>query len=132
MPGNRSTNSATARTRRDYTYIDDIIQGVMAAFEIRRPMFDIFNLGENQTIELRELIAAIEKALGRKAKINQMPEQPGDVPIDLRRHFKSAEASRLQSDHAAARRIAEVRRLVFASKKHALTSACLQSSPHPP
>ena len=38
-------------------------------------------LGENQTIELRELVAAIEGALGRKAQINQLPEQPGDVPI---------------------------------------------------
>jgi len=68
-------------TRRDYTYIDDIIQGVMAALDYSGPLFDIFNLGENQTIELRELIAAIEKTLGRKAKINQLPEQPGDVPI---------------------------------------------------
>ena len=68
-------------TRRDYTYVDDITQGVMAAFSYEGPLFDIFNLGENQTIELRELIAAIEKELGRKAKINQLPEQPGDVPI---------------------------------------------------
>ena len=68
-------------TRRDYTYIDDIIQGVMAALRYEGPLFDIFNLGESQTIELRELIAAIERALGRKAAINQLPEQPGDVPI---------------------------------------------------
>lgn len=68
-------------TRRDYTYIEDIIQGVMAAFKYDGPLFDIFNLGESQTIELRELIAAIEKTLGKKAKINQLPEQPGDVPL---------------------------------------------------
>src|SRR3954468_15657477 len=68
-------------TRRDYTYIDDIIQGVMAAIRYDGPLYDLFNLGESQTIELRELIAAIENALGRKAKINQLPEQPGDVPI---------------------------------------------------
>jgi UDP-glucuronate 4-epimerase len=68
-------------TRRDYTYIDDIIQGVMAALKYEGPLFDIFNLGESQTIELRELIAAIEQAVGRKAKINLLPEQPGDVPI---------------------------------------------------
>src|SRR6195256_4093824 len=53
-------------TRRDYTYVDDIIQGTMAALDYDGPIFDIFNLGENQTIELRELIAAIEKALGKK------------------------------------------------------------------
>ena len=68
-------------TRRDYTYIDDIMQGVMAAFDYNGPMFDIFNLGENDTIQLRDLIAAIEKALGKKAKINQLPEQPGDMPV---------------------------------------------------
>ena len=68
-------------TRRDYTYIDDIIQGVMAAFDYEGPLFDIFNLGENETIQLKELIAAIEKTLGKKAIINQMPEQAGDVPL---------------------------------------------------
>lgn len=68
-------------TRRDYTYIDDIIQGVMAALKYEGPLFDIFNLGENDTIQLRDLIAAIENTLGRKAKINQLPEQPGDVPL---------------------------------------------------
>jgi UDP-glucuronate 4-epimerase len=68
-------------TRRDYTYIDDIMQGVMAALRYDGPLFDIFNLGENDTIQLKDLIAAIEKALGRKAKINQLPEQPGDMPV---------------------------------------------------
>jgi UDP-glucuronate 4-epimerase len=68
-------------TRRDYTYIDDIIQGVMAAFKYEGPLFDLFNLGESETIQLKDLIAAIEKTLGKKAKINQLPEQPGDVPL---------------------------------------------------
>jgi UDP-glucuronate 4-epimerase len=68
-------------TRRDYTYIDDIIQGTMAALKYDGPMFDIFNLGENDTIQLRDLIAGIENALGEKAKINRLPEQPGDMPV---------------------------------------------------
>ena len=68
-------------TRRDYTYIDDIIQGVMAAVKYEGSMFDVFNLGESETIQLRDLIAEIERALGRKAKINHLSEQPGDVPI---------------------------------------------------
>ncbi len=68
-------------TRRDYTYIDDIIQGVMASLEYDGPLFDIFNLGESETIQLKDLIAAIENALGRKAKIKRLPEQPGDVPL---------------------------------------------------
>ena len=68
-------------TRRDYTYIDDIIQGTIAALKYDGPMFDVFNLGESETNELKDLIAAIEKALGKKAKINQLPEQPGDMPL---------------------------------------------------
>ena len=68
-------------TRRDYTYIDDVIQGTMAAFEYNGPRFDIFNLGESDTIQLKDLIAAIELMLGKKAKINQLPEQPGDMPL---------------------------------------------------
>ncbi|MEP6809134.1 MAG: epimerase, partial [Chthoniobacterales bacterium] len=44
-------------------------------------MFDVFNLGENETITLRDLIAEIERAVGREALINRLPEQPGDVPV---------------------------------------------------
>jgi len=74
-------------TRRDYTYIDDIIQGTMAALKYdggpsrTGGLFDVFNLGESETIQLKELISAIEKALGRKAKITRLPEQPGDMPL---------------------------------------------------
>ena len=68
-------------TRRDYTYIDDIIQGVMASFDYHGPLFDIFNLGESETIKLKDLIAAIERELDTKAKINLLPDQPGDVPL---------------------------------------------------
>jgi UDP-glucuronate 4-epimerase len=68
-------------TRRDYTYIDDIIQGVMASLGYEGELFDIFNLGESETIQLSDLIRAIEDALGRKAKINYLPEQAGDVPL---------------------------------------------------
>ncbi len=68
-------------TRRDYTYIDDIMQGVVASLDYGGPLFDIFNLGENDTVQLRDLIAAIETTLGKKAIINKLPEQPGDVPL---------------------------------------------------
>jgi UDP-glucuronate 4-epimerase len=67
------------RTRRDYTYIDDIVQGVAAAADWKG-RFDIVNLGESRTIELRGLVAAMERALGVKAKRRKLPLQPGDVP----------------------------------------------------
>lgn len=68
-------------TRRDYTYIDDILQGVMGAIRYDGPLFDIFNLGESQTITLSELIREVEKALGKKAVIDHLPEQKGDMPV---------------------------------------------------
>src|SRR5438874_7735240 len=68
-------------TRRDYTYIDDIIQGVVAALNYDGASWDIFNLGESDTIQLQDLISAIEEALGKKARINRLPEQPGDMPL---------------------------------------------------
>ena len=68
-------------TRRDYTYIDDIIQGTLASLKYDGPAFDVFNLGESDTIQLKDLISAIEKAIGKKAKINHLPEQPGDMPL---------------------------------------------------
>jgi UDP-glucuronate 4-epimerase len=68
-------------TRRDYTYIEDVIHGTMAALQYQGPLFDIFNLGESDTIQLKDLIVAIENALGKKAKINRLPEQPGDMPL---------------------------------------------------
>jgi len=71
-------------TRRDYTYIDDIVQGVMGALSFaggEGPLFEVFNLGENETTTLAQLIAAIEKALGKKAVIEFLPEQKGDMPL---------------------------------------------------
>lgn len=68
-------------TRRDYTYVDDIIQGVRASMDYDGAMHEVFNLGESQTIELKELIALIEQAVGQKAIIERQPVQPGDVPI---------------------------------------------------
>ncbi|MBI2922469.1 MAG: GDP-mannose 4,6-dehydratase [Planctomycetes bacterium] len=66
-------------TRRDYTYIEDIVQGVRAACDWNG-RFDIVNLGESRTVELRELVALLEKTLGVKAAIERKPLQPGDVP----------------------------------------------------
>jgi UDP-glucuronate 4-epimerase len=68
-------------TRRDYTYIDDVIQGTMAALEYDGPRYEVFNLGESETIQLKELISAIENSLGKKAKINCLSEQPGDMQL---------------------------------------------------
>jgi UDP-glucuronate 4-epimerase len=67
-------------TRRDYTYIDDIINGVTAAIYYDRTNYEVLNLGESRTVELRELISLLEKELDTHAIIERQPPQPGDVP----------------------------------------------------
>ena len=81
VQANPSIRFGDGSTRRDYTYIDDIIQGTMAALDYSGPLYDVFNLGESQTVQLKDLISAIESALRKKAKINELPEQPGDMPL---------------------------------------------------
>jgi UDP-glucuronate 4-epimerase len=67
-------------TARDYTYITDTIDGIMAA--TRGPFgYQIVNLGESQTVKLSYLIELLERALGKKAILDRQPHQPGDVPI---------------------------------------------------
>ncbi|MBK8466209.1 MAG: GDP-mannose 4,6-dehydratase [Chloracidobacterium sp.] len=78
-------------TRRDYTYVDDIIQGVRAAIDYDRSMYEVFNLGESQTIELGELISLLERSLDMSAVIDRQPTQPGDVPITFADITKSRE-----------------------------------------
>ena len=64
--------------RRDFTYIDDIIDGVVSAVD-KCQGYEIYNLGESRPVRLDKLIKEIEKALGKKAVINRLPKQPGDV-----------------------------------------------------
>jgi len=67
-------------TRRDYTFIDDIVEGIWACLHGHFGC-EIFNLGNSHTVELRYLIELLERALDRKAVIDRQPEQPGDVPV---------------------------------------------------
>ena len=67
------------RMRRDFTYIDDIVDGTIAAIE-KPHAYEIFNLGNSNTTDLMEFIQVIEEELGMEAKKNMMPLQPGDVP----------------------------------------------------
>ncbi|HVM61819.1 MAG TPA: GDP-mannose 4,6-dehydratase [Verrucomicrobiae bacterium] len=67
-------------TARDYTYVDDVVQGFVACLD-REVGFEVINLGESRTVELRELVRLIETAVGKKAHLRRLAEQPGDVPI---------------------------------------------------
>lgn len=65
-------------SKRDYTYIADIVSGVLSAM-VRCGGYRIYNLGNSSPVSLGELIVAIERALGKQAKIERAPAQPGDV-----------------------------------------------------
>jgi UDP-glucuronate 4-epimerase len=68
-------------TSRDYTFVADIVAGVRAAIALDSgPGHEIFNLGNSSPITLAELVTALEEALGVTAKIERLPDQPGDVP----------------------------------------------------
>jgi UDP-glucuronate 4-epimerase len=67
-------------SRRDYTYIDDLIDGILGVIRHHKG-FEIYNLGESQTTSLKELIRLIEKAIGKKANIELLEPQPGDVSV---------------------------------------------------
>jgi UDP-glucuronate 4-epimerase len=66
--------------RRDFTYVDDIVSGVIAALE-RAKGYRIYNLGNHRTVEIRELIRLLEEDLGKKVEVKHLPAQPGDVPL---------------------------------------------------
>jgi UDP-glucuronate 4-epimerase len=80
IQGKPVTMYGDGSTSRDYTYVDDTVRGIIGAIHYTKSNFEIINLGNNYTITLKELIAAVEKVTGRSAVIQREPDQPGDVP----------------------------------------------------
>jgi UDP-glucuronate 4-epimerase len=80
LKGEPITMYGDGSTSRDYTYVEDTVQGIIAAMKYDQSEFEIINLGNNYSISLKELIRSIEEVTGKKAVIEQLPEQPGDVP----------------------------------------------------
>jgi UDP-glucuronate 4-epimerase len=66
-------------TSRDYTFVDDTVKGVIGAMQYDQSDFEIINLGNNYTVSLKQLITLLEEIIGKKAVIEQYPDQPGDV-----------------------------------------------------
>jgi UDP-glucuronate 4-epimerase len=67
-------------SRRDYTYIDDILRGICAAIDYTRTPYEVINLGNNNTVTLSRMIDTLQKVTGREAIVDRRPDQPGDVP----------------------------------------------------
>lgn len=68
------------RTKRDYTFVGDIVQGIRAAIDLDGTPYEVINLGNSHPTTLMEMVGALESALGREAIIERVPDQPGDVP----------------------------------------------------
>lgn len=84
------------KTKRDYTYIDDITAGIISALDYSGSGYEIINLGNNKPVELYELIHLLEKILRKRAKINKLPEQAGDVSITFADVRKAKELLKYQ------------------------------------
>ena len=66
-------------TSRDYTYVDDIVEGILKAINYNESMYEIINLGNHHAVTLQELVNVIEKNLNKKIMLDKLPKQPGDV-----------------------------------------------------
>lgn len=91
LKGEKIDQYGDGSTARDYTYIDDIVNGIVAACSYDGSMFEIFNLGGSATTQLSELIAIIELETGKKARIKLLQDQMGDVPLTYADIRKSSE-----------------------------------------
>ncbi len=67
-------------TSRDYTFVTDTVAGILGAINYTGSPFEVFNLGNDATVTLKEMVQTIEEAVGKKAELNPQPDQPGDVP----------------------------------------------------
>ena len=108
------------KTGRDYTYIDDIISGVVSAIHYDKSQFEVINLGESHAVELGRLIELLEHALGKTAIVDYQPPQPGDVPITCAQIDK---ARRLLGYNPTTRIEAGIERFVEWFKKQPLPRA---------
>jgi UDP-glucuronate 4-epimerase len=92
LAGEPITMFGNGGTKRDYTYVDDIVSGITAAIDYNKTMYEVVNLGNSHTVSLSEMISVIEDVFKKKANIIKAPEQPGDVPIT---YADTAKAKRL-------------------------------------
>jgi UDP-glucuronate 4-epimerase len=80
LNGERLPFYGDGSSRRDYTYIDDIVEGIVAAIHYRDTAYEVVNLGSGQAITLGELVRAMEDVLGTRAALELLPDQAGSVP----------------------------------------------------
>ncbi len=67
-------------SKRDYTYVGDVVRGIRAAMDYNGSSYEIVNIGNDRTVSLAGMVLALEKAIGKRAELDPRPDQPGDVP----------------------------------------------------
>jgi UDP-glucuronate 4-epimerase len=80
LNGERLPFYGDGSSRRDYTYVDDIVDGIVAAMRYRATPYEVINLGNNKAVTLGELVRSLEQVFGVRALLAPHPDQPGDVP----------------------------------------------------
>ncbi len=105
--GKEITLYGDGKTRRDYTYIDDIVNGIISAIGYKDSLYEVINLGNNETVELLELVQSIENVSGTEAKKKFGPEQPGDVKQTWADVSKAQKVLNYQSDYSLPRGLKE-------------------------
>ena len=106
------------RMQRDFTYVDDIVEGVVRVLarapapDADRAPYAIYNIGNHEAVELDRFIATLEKLLGRRAIRRELPMQPGGRAGDVRVDRRPRRAHRLCAEHAARARARALRRVV--------------------
>lgn len=81
LDGRGVTLYGDGRTARDYTYIDDIVDGIVSAMERTPAGFEIVNLGSGAPVALRQMLTTVEQTIGRSARVSYYPNQVGDPPL---------------------------------------------------
>jgi UDP-glucuronate 4-epimerase len=79
LNGDRLPFFGDGSARRDYTYVDDVVDGVVAAMDYEETPYEVVNLGTGEAVTLRGLVRALEEVLGVRAALDRLPDQPGDV-----------------------------------------------------
>ena len=107
------TMYGNGETSRDYTYVDDIVRGVVAALQYDKTNFEIINLGNHYSISLKELVKNIEETIGKKGNHRKPSRTTRRCSKNFRGYFKSKEIAWLYSRYKIKRRAEEILRVVF-------------------
>lgn len=117
------------KSQRDYTYVGDIVDGITGVLELKKPGFEILNLGRSEPVLLCEMIECIEKSLGKKAVINRKPMPKGDVPNTFANIEKARRLIGYEPGTSLDKGVAEFVEWYIANKRSSIEYSIVQTAP---